>query len=1085
MRAHFQRKIKRGQHRVIFRTIAWIGFGVLPLCARTLPLLRFEAPITPVALTQDSDGLLWVAAATGVYRLEGQRFERIRAPGIDLARARYVCAAGDHSVWIGTENGLFRWRDGRLSRELSGSIEALVVTPHGHVVARVLPKDTFAILMETGGASPQWFTLQNHLSSQIRVARDATLFYALGAQIRYIADSLLPRFITIPEPWESLTPIDQAGVGGVGDWSDVVRTPDRTLWARNGPDVVRIQDGRVTGISSFPTGTFDGVIPGFFLDHRGRLWIPGIRLGLADKGVLLEYPHSDPPLENVSAIFEDRHGTMWFGLPGKGLVSIPSEESLRLWSVADGIASSVSDIARHPQLGLVAATESGAVALDAGKDLWVPIPGDVGRLAQRSIIAASDRSLLTMPFRGGLLRGTSPFTKWDSIALPSEVDPGSLRRFYHDATGSTLVAATSGILALNSRGIAKGLILPGTGRAFDANQVKFLLPMVPPNLISDGTRPADIASTGDGQLWVGYEGGVAICRQDNCSQAIAPRDGLLDPRIRSIAVKDSDVWVAYREPGGFSRFRKEQDRWVQTAFLRADGFEPPDTEFIRRDRRGWVWRGTRDGVYVSDGIHSSVDDWIKITFGDAPNVNAVVVNSFLEQPDGTIWIGTQTAIARIVPDDRWFQPTPPHLGSIRWGADEIQEFPASLPGGAQDLEIHVSLPELPSFQMRSFRYRLLPSEPNWRSSADGTIHYSHLSSGRYRFQLAAGSDTAPIEHAFSVGSSLSTFIPWLPIPAGAGILAAGAAAWSVRKRRKRREVHLPDLTSRRFEAFAPEVQGVIGTLLDHRFEVESILAHGGFGTVLLGRDRQQGDQPCAVKLFRQQIGEDAWIKRRFEHEVAALQQIHHANVVRIFGHGYTPAGAPYLAMEFIDGKTMREQVESGPIAPQRIAQLLRQAGSALSEIHAHGIFHRDLKPENLMLRTTAPPGEELVILDFSIAIIKDPNQSMHGKSRAAGSVVYMAPESAIGYASPATDVQGLAKTLIEMMTGRRIDELMPDAALDLPVRVRGALADLPFPISDASINLIGQAMEFHPMSRPQNARDFAYQIAADLERLGD
>ncbi len=1068
---------------MILRVLAWIAFGVVPLCARTLPLRRFEAPLTPVSIAQDSDGLLWVAAATGVYRLDGGRFERVRTPGIDLLHARYVCAAPDRSIWIGTENGLFHWRNGRLSQELAGSVEALVVTPKGSVLARILPQNALAILMESGVSPPKWFTVQSQLSSQIRIARDTNLFYALGPQIRYVPESQLARMNTPYGPSEAFTPIEQTGSGGTGDWSDIVSTPDKTIWARNGPDVARIQNGRITAVSSFPTGTFDGVIPGFFLDHKGRLWIPGIHLGLADNGVLEQYPTSDPPLENVSAVFEDRHGTMWFGVPGKGLVAVPSEESLRLWSVADGISSSVADMAQHPQLGLMAATELGVLAFNPEKDRWTPVSGKAGQLSQRSVIVASDGSLLTVPYRGGLLRSRS--AQWDDVPLPGAVEADSLRKLYHDAAGNTLVAATGGVFSYDSRGVAKELVLPGKGHIFDNAHARFLLPMVPPTVILDGTRPSDIASSNDGRLWVGYEGGIAVCFQGTCAQAIAPRDGLLDPRIRSIAVKDQEVWVAYREPGGFSRFRKEQDRWIQTAFLSSDGFEPPDTEFIRRDRRGWIWRGTRDGVYVSDGTHTASDDWIRLSFGDAPNSNAIVVNSFLEQPDGSIWIGTQAGIARIAPNDRWFQPTPGRLGSIRWGSDEIQEFPTRLAGSGQDLEIHVSNPQLPSFQARGFRYRLLPSEPNWRSSADGTIHYNHLSPGHYRFQFASGSETAPIEHVFSVGSSFSQLAPWIPISGGAGLLAAGTAGWAARRRRRRREIHFPDLASRRLESFAPEVQGVIGTLLDDRFEVGSVLARGGFGTVLHGHDRQHDHRPCAVKVFREQIGEDAWIKRRFEQEVAALQQIHHPNVVSIFGHGYTPTGAPYLVMEYVDGKTIREQVESGPIAPRRIAQLLRQAGDALGEIHAHGIFHRDLKPENIMLRSVAPPGEDLVIIDFSIAIIKEPDHSMHGKSRAAGSVVYMAPESAIGYASPSTDILGLAKILVEMMTGRRIDELLPDAGLDLPLRVRGALADLPFPLSESTINLIGSALEFHPLSRPQNARDFADQIAADLERLGD
>ena len=94
-------------------------------------------------------------------------------------------------------------------------------------------------------------------------------------------------------------------------------------------------------------------------------------------------------------------------------------------------------------------------------------------------------------------------------------------------------------------------------------------------------------------------------------------------------------------------------------------------------------------------------------------------------------------------------------------------------------------------------------------------------------------------------------------------------------------------------------------------------------------------------------------------------------------------------MEFIEGATLRELLESDKLDSGRIPIYLRQAGRALDEIHAHGICHRDLKPENLMIRATAVPGEELVLIDFSIAIVKDPDETLHGLSRAAGTIYYM------------------------------------------------------------------------------------------------
>lgn len=295
---------------------------------------------------------------------------------------------------------------------------------------------------------------------------------------------------------------------------------------------------------------------------------------------------------------------------------------------------------------------------------------------------------------------------------------------------------------------------------------------------------------------------------------------------------------------------------------------------------------------------------------------------------------------------------------------------------------------------------------------------------------------------------------------------------------------MPDLSEWRLAALSPELGQLDGTLLDHRFEVGRVLARGGFATVAAGRDMQEGGRPCAIKLFRQELMDKDWMARRFKQEVRALAKITHPNVVRIYSHGETPLGAAYLVMEFIDGSTLREVLEQGRIAPLLAASYLRQVGSALDAIHAHGICHRDLKPENLMVRRAAPWAEELVLIDFSIAIVKDPDQTLHGLSRAAGTIYYMAPEQAIGYADSSTDIYSLSKILIEMLTGKRLSDLLPDASMDLADRVRELLTTLPLELTPATVKLVSSALEFDPIRRPKNAAQFASLIADNLEQVG-
>jgi serine/threonine-protein kinase len=272
-----------------------------------------------------------------------------------------------------------------------------------------------------------------------------------------------------------------------------------------------------------------------------------------------------------------------------------------------------------------------------------------------------------------------------------------------------------------------------------------------------------------------------------------------------------------------------------------------------------------------------------------------------------------------------------------------------------------------------------------------------------------------------------------------------------------------------------------GTLLDGRFEVRKVLARGGFATVLTGYDKREG-RICAVKIFRSEVRSKASIFKGFEQEVAALKEIRHPNVVSIYADGRTPDGAPYLAMEFIAGESLRDILNNKPLPRLRTARLLAQLAAALDEIHARRICHRDLKPENVVVRNSGSEDEQAVLIDFSIAIIKDANETLHGLSRAAGTFDYMAPEQALGHAQPASDVFSLAKVLIEMLTGFKVSVLLPNEALHLAEKIPPVLRGFDLGLSEESLNMLGSALEFDPSRRPHAAGEFSVPIVSDLKK---
>jgi serine/threonine protein kinase len=154
--------------------------------------------------------------------------------------------------------------------------------------------------------------------------------------------------------------------------------------------------------------------------------------------------------------------------------------------------------------------------------------------------------------------------------------------------------------------------------------------------------------------------------------------------------------------------------------------------------------------------------------------------------------------------------------------------------------------------------------------------------------------------------------------------------------------------------------------------------------------------------------------KRFFQECAILSGIQHANVVRIYDQGFGEELA-YLAMEYLGGGTLGEQIQRG-LTPRQALSLLSQAACGLAEIHRVGIVHRDIKPANLMLREEGV----LVLTDFGVAKRLDASghQTLHGEI--VGTPNYISPEQAEGAeVTPGSDLYSLGVIFFEMLTGRR------------------------------------------------------------------
>ncbi|HNH47217.1 MAG TPA: serine/threonine-protein kinase [Myxococcota bacterium] len=195
--------------------------------------------------------------------------------------------------------------------------------------------------------------------------------------------------------------------------------------------------------------------------------------------------------------------------------------------------------------------------------------------------------------------------------------------------------------------------------------------------------------------------------------------------------------------------------------------------------------------------------------------------------------------------------------------------------------------------------------------------------------------------------------------------------------------------------------------------VEGRLGEGAMAAVYRCRHGMSQRMTAAVKLFRpdSEVDQEKWFTR----EVEALAALHHPNIVRILHPGEDPQrGVYYLAMELVEGETLRSRLTSGPLSPDEARACFAAMADAMAEAHRAQIYHRDLKPSNVVIRADGTP----VILDFGIATASDPTQRT---MTAVGTPTYMAPELfEEGKVDPArADIYSLGVMLHEALTGKR------------------------------------------------------------------
>ncbi|MEV4810050.1 Stk1 family PASTA domain-containing Ser/Thr kinase [Micromonospora avicenniae] len=291
---------------------------------------------------------------------------------------------------------------------------------------------------------------------------------------------------------------------------------------------------------------------------------------------------------------------------------------------------------------------------------------------------------------------------------------------------------------------------------------------------------------------------------------------------------------------------------------------------------------------------------------------------------------------------------------------------------------------------------------------------------------------------------------------------------------------------------------LLGSLIDGRYRIRGRVARGGMATVYTATDERL-ERTVAVKIIHPTQAPEARARiagfvERFTDEAKTIARLTHPNVVAVYDQG-SHAGLPYLVMEYVRGRTLREVLaERRRLNPDEALAIFEQMLAAIGAAHRSGVVHRDVKPENVLV-AEAPTGgmanlvdSVVKVADFGLARAVEASAEEESGNQLMATVAYVAPELVTkGYADPRTDVYSAGIVLFEMLTGR----VPYDGGRPVDIAWQHVDRDVPSPstlvpgLPAVLDRLVAHATRRDPDARPADAGALLAEVQVARDDLGN